>query len=85
MTSRFMRVEQLLRQHFGTDFIALHDESEEHLGHAGAATGASHYHVELARDALHHYGSLIQLHREVYRVLAGFIPTEIHALRITLA
>ncbi len=82
--TRFSRVEQLLQRQFGADFLALYDESEEHLGHAGAMHGASHYEVRLSRSALQSYGSLIILHRKVYQTLADFIPHEIHALRITL-
>ena len=81
---RFTHTETLLRQHFGANFIALNDESEEHLGHAGAAHGASHHEVLLARNTLETYGTLITLHRAVYQVLADLIPNDIHALKIRL-
>lgn len=81
---RFTHTEALLRHHFGADFIALNDESEEHLGHAGAAHGASHYEVVLARHSLATYGTLIKLHRAVYQVVAALIPGDIHALKIRL-
>ena len=81
---RFVYTETLLRHHFNTDFIALNDESEAHLGHAGAEHGASHYEVLLARHALTTFGTLIKLHRAVYQVLANLIPQDIHALKIRI-
>lgn len=82
LTDRFTYTEKLLREHFGEDFIALHDDSEAHLGHAGAESGASHYELILSHQSLVHYGSLIKLHRAVYQVVGHLIPLEIHALKI---
>lgn len=79
---RFVHTEALLCEYFGEDFIALYDDSEAHLGHAGAQSGASHYEVTLSRHALLRYGTLLSLHRAVYQVVGNLIPTEIHALKI---
>lgn len=82
--TRFTRVYALLQQQFGDALIALNDESEEHLGHQGAQSGASHYELILDKTLLTQYGTLIALHRAVYACLDGLIPHEVHALRIHL-
>ncbi|MDF1653728.1 MAG: BolA family transcriptional regulator [Coxiellaceae bacterium] len=59
------------------------DESYKHKGHPGAATGMSHFHVEISADALNGKNRVSQ-HRMIYSALDDLINTELHAVRITL-
>ncbi len=59
------------------------DESYKHIGHAGAATGMSHFHIEISADALNEKNRLAQ-HRLIYAALDDLINTELHAVRITV-
>lgn len=57
------------------------DESEFHLGHPGAQTGASHFYVKIVSEKFNGL-TLIQRHQLVYQQLADLIPKEVHALKI---
>lgn len=57
------------------------NESQQHIGHAGAQGGAGHYAVHIIAQAFTGL-SLVQRHQRVYDVLKDLIPNEIHALKI---
>ena len=57
------------------------DDSHLHKGHAGAASGAGHFTVQITSDAFQNK-SLIERHRMVYKALNDMMPSEIHALSI---
>lgn len=59
------------------------DESHKHKGHAGAATGMSHFHIEIAADELDKKNRLVQ-HRLIYAALGDLINSELHAVRLTI-
>ncbi len=66
-----------------TSFLLI-DESHKHAGHAGAATGLSHYAIEI--ESSHFEGvSPIERHRLIYKALGSLMQTDIHALRIIRA
>ena len=63
--------------------IEIHDESAQHAGHPGAASGGGHYRLRLASPAFIGQ-SRIERHRLVYDALADLMQREIHALAMTL-
>ncbi|MBB3212134.1 BolA protein [Herbaspirillum sp. Sphag1AN] len=58
------------------------DESAQHAGHAGAASGGGHYRVRLVSAVFEGKNRLIR-HRLVYDCLADMMHKEIHALAVT--
>lgn len=59
------------------------DESALHAGHAGAASGGGHYRLKLV-SARFEGVNRVGRHRLVYDCLRAMMPTEIHALALTL-
>lgn len=76
-------IENLLTEHLQPQSLQVIDESHFHAGHAGAATGASHFAVEIKADSLTGL-SRIKQHQRIYAIVGHLIPTEIHALRIVI-
>ena len=62
--------------------LTLLDESHQHVGHPGAATGASHFHLTIMSAAFLGL-SLVKRHQLIYQLLEDLIPHEVHALKIT--
>jgi len=58
------------------------DDSALHAGHAGAASGAGHYHVTIVTQKFNGL-KLIERHRLVYHAVGDLMQTDIHALVIT--
>lgn len=71
------KIQQSLQPHI----FKLTDESHLHVGHPGAAGGASHFAIEIQAKALENLSRLKQ-HQAIYQCLGDLIPKEIHALRI---
>jgi len=57
------------------------DESAQHAGHAGAASGGGHFIVNIVATAFNDK-TLIQRHRLVYDAVDDIMHREIHALSI---
>lgn len=57
------------------------DESQQHVGHPGAASGAGHFAVMITTD-LFSGKNLVERHRLVYQAIGDLMEKEIHALRI---
>jgi len=57
------------------------DESYQHIGHAGAANGASHLRVHIVSPQFAGL-SPVKRHQRVYEALRDLIPFPIHALAI---
>ena len=72
-----------LTEALAPDSLDVIDESEQHAGHAGAATGMSHFHVIISAPALQGLKPLDQ-HRKINTILADLFTHDIHALRITI-
>lgn len=73
-----------LQQNLMPSHLEIIDESNFHVGHAGAEGGAGHYSVCITSD--HFKGkSPIACHRLVYGALGDLMDHEIHALRIQVA
>ena len=62
--------------------LELHDESEQHAGHAGARpSGGSHWQLTIVSDAFRGK-SAVARHRMVYEALGDLMKQDIHALKI---
>ena len=57
------------------------DDSAQHAGHAGAATGAGHFRLTIASEKFNGI-KRIERHRLVYDAIGDLMQTEIHALAI---
>ena len=78
---RKQELESRINQALNPTKLEIIDESHKHVGHAGAAGGASHFFVSIAADELNNL-SHVQQHRKIYQAVGDMIPEEIHALRI---
>lgn len=79
--TRMDRIEGALRAALAPHSLKLVDESHLHRGHAGAASGRSHFRVYVVSAAF--IGSpLLARHRLVYSALGSLMDTDIHALSI---
>ena len=69
------------RQVFPEAAIELEDESNLHVGQAGAEVGAGHFRVQMI-DAKFSELPLIDRHRLVYNAVSDWMPKRLHALNI---
>lgn len=60
----------------------LEDESAQHKGHAGAASGGGHFRLTLVSPKFRNLSTLAR-HRLVYDAMGELMQREIHALSIT--
>jgi BolA protein len=63
------------------EHLAIEDQSHQHVGHAGAATGRGHFHVDIVAAAFAGE-SPVARHRRVYAALGELMQTDIHALSL---
>ena len=61
--------------------LSLEDESAQHAGHAGAASGGGHYRLVIV-SAQFHRQLPVARHRMIYQALGELMQTRIHALAI---
>lgn len=76
------KIEATLRQTLAATEVEVEDESAQHAGHAGAASGGGHYRVTVV-SPLFEGKLLVARHRMVYDALAVEMQREIHALALT--
>jgi BolA protein len=81
MSDRMERIRGRLLATFAPIDCQLVDESHLHAGHAGAASGAGHYRVQLVSDRFEGLNR-VSRHRLVYDCLNDMMHTDIHALAI---
>ena len=62
--------------------VVLEDESAQHAGHAGAASGGGHFRLTLVSPQFRSLSTLAR-HRLVYDAMGDLMQREIHALSIT--
>jgi BolA protein len=75
------KIRERLIATFSPSACQLDDESALHAGHAGAASGGSHYRIRLV--SAHFEGQTrVARHRLVYDCLHDMMQAEIHALAI---
>ena len=61
--------------------VDLRDESEQHAGHAGAASGGGHWQLTIVSEAFRGKGAVAR-HRMIYEALGDLMKRDIHALKI---
>ena len=80
-----MTTADLIRQHLVTlepESYTLEDESAQHRGHAGAASGGGHFRLTLVSPKFRNLSTLAR-HRLVYAAMGELMQRDIHALSIT--
>jgi len=61
--------------------LEIRDDSEKHIGHAGARDGRSHFYV-LIESPKFRDRSALERHQLVYEAVGDLMTTDIHALQI---
>lgn len=74
-------IEARLKATLTLEAFQLHDDSEAHKGHAGAASGGGHFDLMLVSPNFEGL-SRVRRHQLVYDALSDLLPTRIHALSI---
>jgi len=80
-----LNTSDLIRQRLAAlepENIVLKDESAQHAGHAGAASGGGHFSLTLVSPQFRALSTLAR-HRLVYAAMGELMQHEIHALSIT--
>jgi BolA family transcriptional regulator, general stress-responsive regulator len=72
-------LEERLRGGLAPVHLEIADESEQHAGHPGAASGGGHYQVVVVAAVFEGRGR-VERHRMVYDLLYDLMPGAIHAL-----
>jgi len=80
--TRAERIRALLSAALQPSELELTDESALHAGHAGAASGGSHFRLRIV-SARFEGLKLVMRHRLVYDSVHDMMHAEIHALAIT--
>ena len=80
-TATISLIEQALDKHLDPTEITITDDSQHHIGHAGAKSGGGHFSLHIAAPAFEGK-SLVQCHRLIYDALGDLMKTHIHALSI---
>ena len=82
--TKISRIEARLCASFAADVLELHDESAEHIGHAGYQEGGeSHFALRIGADELRDK-SRVAAHRAIYAAIGPDLMAQIHALRIEI-
>ena len=81
-TSRAERIRALIDAALAPSVLELTDESALHAGHAGAASGGSHFRLKIVSPRFEGQ-RLVMRHRLVYDSVHDMMHTDIHALAIT--
>ncbi len=74
-------IEKRLKEAFSPRHLEVIDDSDSHIGHAGAASGGGHFILIIQADSLADKRPL-EAHRLIYRALDSMMQSEIHALQI---
>jgi BolA family transcriptional regulator, general stress-responsive regulator len=61
--------------------VDLRDESAQHAGHAGAASGGGHWQLTIISEAFRGRNAVAR-HRMIYEALGDLMKRDIHALKI---
>jgi BolA protein len=80
---RITCIHDRLEAEFSPGLLQVIDESDQHIGHAGAESGMGHFRVIIQAEGLSQQSS-ITAHRAIYSALADLMKTDIHALAIEI-
>lgn len=81
--ARMNQMKELLTAALSPTSLELIDDSQQHVGHAGALAGGGHFTVRIASAAFDGE-SLVSCHRKVYQALGDMMESDIHALSIDI-
>ena len=76
---RVAAIRSRLEEALAPDRLEIRDDSVQHAGHPGAASGGGHFTVLIVADRFSGLSAL-ERHRLVYASLGDLMPEEIHAL-----
>lgn len=79
--SRIERIRAALQDDLRPLVLEVIDDSQKHVGHAGARDGRGHFNVEIVAEAFEGMAPLAR-HRRVYGALGELMNSDIHALSI---
>jgi BolA protein len=79
--TRIDRIRAALEAALAPEQLEIEDQSHQHVGHAGAATGRGHFRVDIVAAAFTGE-SAVARHRRVYAALGPLMDTDIHALSL---
>jgi BolA protein len=79
--TRAQRLRERLESRFAPAQLTVEDESHLHEGHAGAASGQSHFRVRIVAEAFRGIPSVAR-HRLIYAAVDDLMKSDIHALAI---
>lgn len=79
--SRVAAIERMLGAALAPLELQVKDQSQLHVGHAGAKDGKGHFEVTIVSDGFSGVNRIAR-HRMVYDALGAFMDSDIHALRI---
>nr|MBV6630379.1 BolA family transcriptional regulator [Oceanococcus sp. HetDA_MAG_MS8] len=77
-------MEERFNKAFSPRELSIRDDSAQHAGHAGAASGAGHFFVHIRAAEFAGMPPLAR-HRAVYAAVDDMMGSEIHALSIDAA
>jgi BolA protein len=79
--NRIERIRASLEAALRPTLLQIEDDSAQHVGHAGAASGGGHYRVRIVAEAFAGKPALAR-HRMVYDGLGQLMGTAVHAISI---
>jgi ribosome silencing factor RsfS/YbeB/iojap len=79
--SILIEIENRLREQLKPVAIEVNDDSQKHVGHAGAKSGGGHFSVKIISQAFQGK-TLAERHRMIYTILNDMMLKDIHALQI---
>ncbi len=82
MYSRLQAIKQALSG-LKPSMLEIIDESEDHIGHAGALDGRGHFRIKIASEQFKGLSRVAQ-HRLIYQNIGELMQTDIHALAIEI-
>jgi BolA protein len=74
-------IEARLRRELSPSHLEIVDDSEQHAGHAGAASGGGHFSCVIVAEAFRGH-SAVERHRAVYAALRDLLRRDVHALAL---
>ena len=80
--NRLKLIRSALEDHLAPSKLELYDESDQHVGHAGAKSGKGHFRICVVSQA---FTGLSQINRQklVYKALGDLMESDIHALSMS--
>ena len=78
------RIAERLREALSPTHLEIVDDSQKHVGHAGAASGGGHFSCVIVAEAFRGL-SPVERHRAVYGAVGELLKRDVHALALRTA